>query len=300
MRAPPESMNHTMGCRPRRAISRRRVTFSSPVWPMLPALHGEVVRGGAHHAAVDLAEAAHHGVGGGRSSPSGPAAGPSACRACPPRRTLHRRRRREALAGRELAALVLPGDLVGPPILRTRSRAASRSFTSSRMFTADSLTCQSSGRALLQKRHQPLARVVGRRGSRQPLAQQRAARRRGRDRPAPRRPRGRGAASLGLFEASLSVICGDRPVELLRPATAFDTRPRLAASIRAHSLAEEHHLEQPSLGHDAREHGHDHHREEPHVDLGRAELGALRRHREVATRPRARGRRPSRARSPAR
>ena len=31
MRAPAESMNHTIGMRPRSAISRRRVTFSSPV-----------------------------------------------------------------------------------------------------------------------------------------------------------------------------------------------------------------------------------------------------------------------------
>ena len=36
MRAPPESMNHTIGQRPRSAIWRRRVTFSSPMWPMLP------------------------------------------------------------------------------------------------------------------------------------------------------------------------------------------------------------------------------------------------------------------------
>ena len=38
MRAPPESMNHTMGQRPERAILRIRVTFSSPVCPMLPPL----------------------------------------------------------------------------------------------------------------------------------------------------------------------------------------------------------------------------------------------------------------------
>ncbi len=38
MRAPAESMNHTIGQRPRSAIWRRRVTFSSPVYPMLPPL----------------------------------------------------------------------------------------------------------------------------------------------------------------------------------------------------------------------------------------------------------------------
>ena len=36
MRAPAESMNQTIGQRPLSAIERRRVTFSSPVYPMLP------------------------------------------------------------------------------------------------------------------------------------------------------------------------------------------------------------------------------------------------------------------------
>ena len=35
---PPESMSHTIGQRPLSAIERRRVTFSSPVYPMLPPL----------------------------------------------------------------------------------------------------------------------------------------------------------------------------------------------------------------------------------------------------------------------
>ena len=38
IRAPPESMSHTIGQRPRKAIDRSRVTFSSPVYPMLPPL----------------------------------------------------------------------------------------------------------------------------------------------------------------------------------------------------------------------------------------------------------------------
>ena len=38
MRAPAESMNHTIGMRFRSAISRRRVTFTSPVCPIDPPL----------------------------------------------------------------------------------------------------------------------------------------------------------------------------------------------------------------------------------------------------------------------
>ena len=38
MRAPAESMNHTIGMRLRSASSRRRVTLVSPVWPIEPPL----------------------------------------------------------------------------------------------------------------------------------------------------------------------------------------------------------------------------------------------------------------------